>query len=338
MKRYVILLLVLLCWAGAAAWADTTTMIDFSKLAADTPDGQNAATIIDYSDKAGASFTAAEKKQMKTSLALANWIVTLNSSARTITNEEQSFTKEVTVNTNASQYGGEKVLGIRIHFPDEPYNAYATITPPFDIPAFMKKSTLQPDGTLKEDETDTNGSKFEGYGVVKNVGTLKSLDVDVYGSNNPNGFGVILENQNGEQQTLFCGNLDFDGWQQKTWVNPNYITDVRNRAIVRLPLYPQATPYYKLVGLIIYKDAQQPGGDTIAYVKDVSITYDKAVLQLNRDINDEAVWGILGQREEARRNAEFQKLGDLQVLRYLEQQKMDTGTVTPAAPAAAPQQ
>jgi hypothetical protein len=59
--------------------------------------------------------------------------------------------------------------------------------------------------------------------------------------------------------------------------------------------------------------------------------YDKAVLSLERDIDDESTWGILQKREEARRNAELKRLGNIQVLRYLEQKKMHA-----EKPAAAP--
>jgi len=334
MKRFVILLSSLLFGVSLSVFADVSTLIDFSKLVADTPDGNNAATLIDFSGKAGASFTPAEKAQMKTSLALKNWRVQLNSSARRIENETLSYTVAAPVNANAQNFPGQTVLGIRVHFPDDPYNAYAEVLPPFDIPAYAQKTTLQPDGTLKLDPTDTALSKFNGYGVVKNVGALKSLSVWVYGSNDPNGFGVILQNQNHEDQTIFLKGLDFDGWQQLNWENPNYIGDVRNRALVRLPLYPQSTPYVKLVGLIVYKDSQQMGGDIITYVHDISIVYDKAVLNPIRDINDEAVWGILKDREQARQNAEAQRLGNLQVLRYLEQQKMASEPADTLPPAA----
>jgi len=68
----------------------------------------------------------------------------------------------------------------------------------------------------------------------------------------------------------------------------------------------------------------------VTYFHDISITYDKAILDTTRDINDESIWGILKQRQEARRLAELKRLGNIQVLRFLEQQKMDQ-TQTPAA-------
>ena len=49
---------------------------------------------------------------------------------------------------------------------------------------------------------------------------------------------------------------------------------------------------------------------------------DKAVLDTARDINEEEIWGIMNEREAARRTSEFSKLGSLQALRYLERQKM----------------
>lgn len=311
MKRFFILFAIAFLAVSAGAFADTSTLINFDKLVADTPSGQNSATQISFANQAGASFTTAEKALMVTSLAIPNWNVVLNSSAETITNMADSYTKAVKVNAGASQFAGQTVMGIRIHFPQEPYNAYAEITPPFEIPAYYPK-----------DAQDTQGSKFDGYGVVKNVGSIKSIAANVYGSNFPNGLAVVLRNENYQERTVFLGNLQFDGWKDLEWSNPNYIANVRNRSLVPQPLYPQSTPYYSLIGFVIYKDAQQQGGDIITYIHDVSMTYDKAVLSLQRDINDEAVWGILAAREQARQNAEFQKLGSLQVLRFLEQQKM----------------
>ena len=158
---------------------------------------------------------------------------------------------------------------------------------------------------------------------MKNVGVLKSLSITVYGANFPNGLGVIVADQDGNEQTMFMDYLQFDGWRTLTWNNPNYITDVRNRELRKFPLYPKGMPYLKLVGIIIYRDAAQEGGDFVTYVKDIKITYDKAIIETQRDINDEAIWGILQQRNEARRLAELKRLGNIQVLRFLEQQKMD---------------
>jgi hypothetical protein len=217
----------------------------------------------------------------------------------------------------------KKVLGVRIHFPVEPYNSWAMITPPFDIPAYADKDALQGSRLVVADADRGKGEKFNGAGVVKNVGVLKNLSVTVYGSNFPNGLGVVVADQDGVEQTMFMDYLQFDGWRTLTWDNPNYIVDVRNRELRKYPLYPKGMPYVKLIGLVIYRDAAQEGGDFVTYFRDITVTYDKAIIDTQRDINDEAIWGILQQRNEARRLAELKRLGNVQVLRFLEQQKMD---------------
>ena len=76
------------------------------------------------------------------------------------------------------------------------------------------------------------------------------------------------------------------------------------------------------MGIRFLRDKEQIGGDFITYIKDITVTYDRAVLDLDTDVNNEAVWGILSAREEARRTAEFERLGEIQVLRELEKKKM----------------
>lgn len=346
MKRLFIFVVVGLLLGGTALFADTSTLIDFTKLSPDTAIGkdttpsENGATLIDYSNIAGASFSDEEKAAMKSSLAPGNWGVELASSARTVANQRVSFTKEATTSPTAKQFNGEdmanlKVLGVRIHFPIDPYNSWALITPPFDIPAYLDKTTLQGDKLVVADADKGMGTKFDGYGVVKNVGVLKSLSITVYGANFPNGLGVIVTDQDGNDQVLFMDYLQFDGWRTLTWNNPNYVTDVRNRELRRYPLYPAGMPFLKLKGIYIYRDAQQAGGDIVTYFKDIKVTYDKAIISTQRDINDEAVWGILQQRNEARRLAEVKRLGNIQVLRFLEKEKMDTtqGAQQPSQPA-----
>ena len=334
MKRLFILVVVGLLLGGTALMADQSTLIDFTKLGADQTLGtnktptENGATLVDYSDVAGASVSDADKAAMKSSLALNNWQVVLASSARSVVNQSVTMTKEVTTNPTAKQFGGQdmaskKVLGVRIHFPTEPFNSWAMVEPPFDIPAYADKDALTGGKMVVADADKGKGEKFNGYGVVKNVGVLKSLSITVYGANFPNGLGVVVADQDGNQQTMFMDYLAFDGWRTLTWDNPNYISDVRNREVRKFPLYPKGEPYLKLVGIIIYRDAAQEGGDFITYVHDISIIYDKANITTDRDINDEMFWGILQQRNEARRLAELKRLGNIQVLRFLEQQKMD---------------
>jgi hypothetical protein len=316
---------------ASVGFADRSVLIDFSELLPDVTVGaateanEHEATMIDFSEVAGASYDEEIKKRMKTSLAIENWYVKLASSARTVANQALSYTKEAQLKPTAKPFDGEEmagkfVMGVRIHFPLPNFNSYAIITPPFEIPAYQVATQLQGD-TLVEVEGD-EGTKFDQYGVVKNVGVLKSVEATVYGSNFPNGFGLILKDQDEKEMTIYLDHLQFDGWRKLVWNNPNYITEVRNREIRKFPLYPKSEPFIKLIGLILYRDSMQEGGDIVTYVKDIEITYDLALLETQRDINDEAIWGILTARQEARKRAELRRVGDMQVLRSLEKEKM----------------
>lgn len=335
MKRLCILIGVALLLISVSAVAEKSILIDFTALIKDATLGddqeatENSDTMIDFSTVAGSTFDEETKAKMKTSLSSDNWEVILASSARTVQNQSKSMTKDSVTSESARPFDGEEmankhVMGIRVHFPMSPFNSYAIIQPPFEIPAYAIKTELQGD-KLVEVEGDL-GTKFDGKGVVRNIGVLKSVEVIVFGSNFPNGFGIILKDENGKEQHIFMDYLQFDGWRKLVWNNPNYILEVRNREIKKYPLYPKSEPFRKLAGMIIYRDAAQEGGDIIVYVKDITLTYDKAILEPVRDINHEAIWGILSARQDARRRAELRRVGNKQVERYLEGLKMHKET------------
>lgn len=325
MRRSVLFVLVALL-AVSAAFAEEAVLIDFAELVADYPADDpihNERTLVDFSIAAGSSFTEEEKQEMRISLGIASWEIDLNSSAQSIGTITNSMIRPAPVREDAMLYGGQTVMGARVSFPTEPFNSWALLRPPFEIPAYADPDTVQGDGSLAVAQEDVGtGTKFDGFGVVKNVGVLRSVSMNVHGLNFPHGISVVLQDENNEEQEVFLGYLRFDGWRTMEWRNPNYIQEVRNRELQVFPLYPNLTPMRKLIGIRIYRDAAMQGGDFITYIKDITLTYDRAVLQLERDINDEAVWGILSERERSRREAELRNLGNIQVLRYLEQRKL----------------
>jgi hypothetical protein len=325
MRRSVLFVLVFLFVLGFVV-ADEAVLIDFALLGGDYPADNpvhNERTLVDYSIAAGSSFTEEEKAEMRISLAIDSWEIDLASSSRNVHTMTDSFVRAAQVREGAAQYEGQAVMGMRIRFPVDPFNSWALIRPPFEIPAFADLEEVQDDGSLSTpQEEQGRGRKFDNYGVVKNVGVLRSVSINVHGLNFPHGLSVVLQDENNNEHELFMGYLNFDGWRTLEWRNPNYITEVRNREVRAMPLYPNLSPMRKLIGIRIYRDAAQVGGDFISYVKDITLTYDRAVLQLERDIDDEAVWGILQTREQARRDAGLRRLGNIQVLRYLEQRKM----------------
>lgn len=319
---------------GAVAVAEEAIIIDFALLNADIiadPNGkmtQNRRTVMDYGKVAGASYTDEQKALMRTSLALEQWDVELNSSAQNPLSVATSTIKEAEVRAEGEKFAGQKLMGVRILFPEWTNNANAKIKPGFLIPAYEKMAQVDDQGNLQEptDEDKASGkSRFEeGYGVVRNTGVIKSIAVNTYGMNFPHGLYVLLRDQNNVVKRYFMGYLLFDGWREMIWNNPSYIANVKSRELRLYPVYPTALPHVIFEGFLITRDAAHDGGDAIAYFKDVKIIYDKAVLTTVRDFADEDIWGIQAERETKRKKIEVEKFGHTQVLRFLEQEKMAT--------------
>lgn len=331
----------------ASAFATEATLIDFTTLDGDisikAQDSdielpQNKRTIMDYGVAAGATYSEEQKDLMKTSLYIGEWEVVLNSSARNTVSVSQSTVVPAPVRDSAKvPFAGKNVMGVHVIFPSGAYNANCKIVPPFEIPAYEPLSTADDSGNRQEqtdeqkasgrtlfeaDEDETQGSPA--YGLVKNVGTLKSIAVTTMGMNYPHGLYVLLKDNDNIERRYFMGYLGFDGWKTLTWNNPDYITEVRTREIRVYPIYPRGLPYVKFTGFQVTRDASHIGDDYIGYFKDVKIIYDKAELTSERDIADEDLWGIVNRRERAKQNLEFSRFGNKQVNRYLEKAKMAT--------------
>jgi hypothetical protein len=343
MKKMLILVAVVSLVAGAS-FAEEAVLIDFGLLTADThvavgandegdTPNQNERTLMDFANvRFTGSFTDDQKAAMKTSLAIQNWEVVLSSSSRTIDNMVNSYTKEAP----SKQWG--KVMGVRVHFPIESFNSSALVKPPFEIPGYEPLGGGEGENAENADNANNEAggsakTKFEdGYGLLKNVGTIKSLAVNVYGLNFPHGLWTHLIDAEGNQKSLFMGYLNFDGWGELRWDNPAYIVEVRNRDLRLFPLYPDAMPFVKFAGFEIKRDASRVGGDFITYFKDVKVIYDKAVLDTDRDIDDEGLWKIIEARETARKLWQMERFGQTQVIRYIDLQKKATeSTFTPTA-------
>lgn len=335
MKKTLVLTVAAMVLASAFVSAKESILMDFTQLDADTvadANGnptENARTVMDYSRAAGATFTSDQKSLMKTSLALTNWEVKLNSSAQNPVALGLSQVVAAPVKESADvPFAGKNVMGVRVKFPTWANNANSKIVPAFDIPAYEPLSDADENGNRQQPKDEQKGKYLfdDGYGVVRNVGTLKSISVTTMGMNFPHGLYVHLTDNDGIDRRYFMGYLGFDGWKTLTWNNPQYIAEIRNREIRVYPIYPRGTPFVKFSGFEITRDASHIGGDFIGYFKDVKIIYDKALLTSDRDIADEDLWGIITKKETARQAAEMAKFGNKQVNRYLEKAKLATET------------
>lgn len=338
MKRTFYLFASVLLLAGSLTFSDEAMLIDFTQLEADcvvdeesNKPTQNKRTVMDFSVAAGATFTEEQKGLMKTSLALPEWEIVLNSSARNVGSLAESKVVAAPVKDSAKvPFAGKNVMGVRVIFPSIACNANAKIVPPFDIPAYEPLADADDNGVRQEptDEQKASGKTLfeDGYGVVKNVGTIKSIACTTMGMNYPHGLYVLLKDNDNIERRYFMGYLGFDGWKTLIWNNPQYITEIRQREIRVYPIYPRGLPFVKFTGFQVTRDAAHIGDNYIGYFKDVKIIYDKALLTSDRDIADEDLWGIITKKETARQYAEMQRFGNTQVNRYLEKNKMATET------------
>lgn len=336
MKKTFIPVAIAFLMAGAIAVAEQAVVVDFALLNADIVDNGkgemtlNRRTVMDFGSVAGASYTEKQKSLMRTSLAISEWEVVLNSSARNPVTTAVSHAVEAKVSDEAKNFAGQKLLGVRVKFPEWSNNANAVIKPSFNIPNYEPMTQVDDEGRLleptEEDKASGKGRFEDGYGVVRNVGVVKSIAVNTYGMNFPHGLYVLLRDQNNEVKRYFMGYLLFDGWREMIWTNPVYISQVKSREVRLYPVYPTALPYVVFAGFSVTRDAAHDGGDFVGYFKDVKIIYDKAVLSTVRDFADEDIWGIQTQRSLERKQAEVKRFGQVQVLRYIEKEKMAAET------------
>jgi hypothetical protein len=351
MKRIFVFAVATLVAFGSA-FADEKSLIDFRELAADIEekevlsngmldaDGnpiratkmtQNSGTLMDFANQAGLLATDEQKAAMKTSLAIENWDVIFTSSARTLENRRLSYTREAPSAAGGAEGEETTVMGVRIHFPVEAYNSSARIIPPFPIPGFdtaeaedgdRARTPYAPASRFKPVE---NGDRTadRGRGIIYNVGTIKSIQAEVYGLNFPHKLSIILIDNLGNEKIIPMGTLNYEGWGKLTWNNPQYVANVRNREVSLYPIYPQSQTFVRFGGFIIQKDAASPGGDFIGYFKEVRVIYDQAVLETEtpRDIDDESIWNIIQDREYTQNRTDMLQFGSNSVQQYLDESR-----------------
>ena len=243
MKRTFILVVMAFLLIGSFMVAEEATIIDFTILDADIiadENGnptQNRRSVMNYGVAAGATFTDEQKALMKTSLSLPSWEVVLNSSAKTPVSLATSTVVAAPVRENAKvPFAGKNVMGVRILFPSSMVNSNAYIKPAFEIPAYEPMATADDNGEIQpqtDEEKASGKTRFEeGYGIVKNVGTVKALSVTTMGMNFPHALYVVLKDTDNVERRYFMGYLGFDGWRELKWNNPEYVSEIARKIVL----------------------------------------------------------------------------------------------------------
>ncbi len=189
---------------------------------------------------------------------------------------DQEFQDMYTAQINKTEFS--KGLGIRVYFEYSHGNDWAQVITKLPIDPFYSKV---------------------GEGILRNVGPIKSISLWACGRNYKNTIEVRMVDNDGKYKSINFGNLYFRGWKKMIWENPNYIKELGKRDIIKERMYPQFMPYLKFDSIVIYKSPQEAGGDFVTYVKDIRVEYEPSIMDYEKAIDDEAVWGIQG--SEARR-------------------------------------
>ena len=236
-----------------------------------------------------------------------NWVVWLNESARLTENRRNSYVTNTESQGNGGTWEAGNVLGIRVHFPIAAWNSYALVKPGYELEMYG----------------GAEGTKYtEGKGVIHNVGEIRSVSSWVYGRNYLIGYFVNLQNELGVLKSYPMGNVYFSGWRQLRWENSEYLANVRDRVLIREPLYPKMMPSVKIDSLGFYRTKDTRGGDFIVYVKDITVEHDLAVVDFEEDIDDEGTWQLIRTETERRQAIEAAKMREISELRDLEQRRM----------------
>lgn len=113
--------------------------------------------------------------------------------------------------------------------------------------------------------------------ITANVGAWKTLRVEVRGDEqawgHPVQIGLILADNDGQEQIYRVGIVDREGWRELSLENAEYIDLVRNREMRRLPLYDEYIPSLRLVGILLTPTGSSP---TRIWIRRISLVYDQA--------------------------------------------------------------
>ncbi len=223
-------------------------------------------------------------------MALSNWKVSVKSSGLRTKNVLMSMCLGV-----KSREHNQDVLGVRINFPETRQNDRAIISPQFEFNAYNVQGNF------------ANLSN----GVVANVGYIKEVSIWVKGRNYPYNLALRLANENNIEKEFFFGHMKFDNWRKLTWLNPNYIDSIKDRILIRKPMYPKDLPYFRFRSLVVYRQMDQIGGDFIVYFRNIRMIFEEHTSKpLTADINDEKVWKIMQKKAQAIMDKEHKKLAD----------------------------
>ncbi len=314
MKKNLVIYFVLTFCVCSLSFAMEETLIDFNNV---------ADTSIDFSKIMPGDYTDEERAEMKMDLNPNFWRVKVNSSSFSIDSKNKSYVKAV--KTYVQYEDDIQVLAVRALLPYKDAHSNITITPPFDIPAFYIDQEKNPD--------DFMGTMFLNKGVIRNVAAVNKIRVMMCGHNSNYSLYVRIRDNLGLKRDVFITYIDFKGWQERVWTNPQYNKDpyARVRREKSKPYYPSDFPYIKLEAFYINRLDSNVAGNFVTMIKDVVVDYEEDNVDLQgyngNDLipsvmNQEEIFGIYKEELSRVANKEIEKANEYMMYKWLDKQKM----------------
>ena len=310
-RKVFFILLLVLCTVVAFAQRENTsfpnltsteesakrTLINFTELV-DTPLSYS------YGASLGIQLESSETEQLVQSYNLENWKVVVQSSMRYPQVLAKSMVKVSDV--KGGIYQGQQVLGIRAYFPNYNYDMAIEIMPPYS-----------PFNAIFQ-EGGFNAYKNKGY--LSNVGDIYKATVTVYGLRQEEHLFIVTEDSKGNTYEYSFGPLNFIGWREMIWENPNYlIKDTSAR--INLPIYPQYSSDLVLKSIKIVHSSYHSNPDFVTYFRDINIIVDEAETSIDTDIESEEIWEIIKENTYERSSVKIKALDMELYFDFLEKRK-----------------
>lgn len=303
LRRYIVLLLILVTYFAysqesvVVSEAQKNVLVDFVALNAG---GEEIDALSrDFSGLFNLSLSTEERARLNKPYTLDHWKVVYSNSAEYPETLRKGLIKPVEV--IRGEYAGQTVLGLRAFFPNYNYDMIVEIQPPF-IPY-----------------NPNNIELYDGYGTLQNVGKLYQVFLTVYGLNQDEHVFVLTEDNDGTEYEFSFGPLNFIGWRELIWTNPRYI--LNEEGTITLPLYPQKTATLVLKAIKIVHSSYHENEDFITYIKDIKVTSDKVVTEIEEEIEHEEVWEIIRESNFEKKTARL-KEQDLELyFNFLDERK-----------------
>ncbi|MBN2441576.1 MAG: hypothetical protein JXJ04_09515 [Spirochaetales bacterium] len=171
------------------------------------------------------------------------------------------------------------IIEITVDFSNAPAQTMgAVMVSPLLLPPGKETGINKPeDLTISRKEKDFV-NKIDGYGLIRNIGALKSITIIARSNEDDEKISIILADEEEQDTLFFIEGFRENQWRSLVYNNPDYIRDVRNLNSREFSPGVSILPHLLFKGLVIYKPEKNKDQKVILLVQSIALNYDKAYL------------------------------------------------------------